>query len=35
MDAVTLSIDGVEIKVAGGTTILEAALSRGIYIPHL
>ena len=28
-------IDGQEITAAGGTTVLEAALAAGIYIPHL
>ena len=35
MDRVTLNIDGSEIVVASGTTILEAALQNNIYIPHL
>jgi formate dehydrogenase major subunit len=34
-DLITLTIDGVEVKAAPGTTILRAALERGIYIPHL
>lgn len=32
---VTLTIDGKSVAVAGGKTILEAALENGIYIPHL
>ena len=32
---VTLNIDGRTICVPEGTTILDAALSAGIHIPHL
>ncbi|MCR5526027.1 MAG: FAD-dependent oxidoreductase [Lachnospiraceae bacterium] len=32
---VTLVIDGVTIKTTSDTTILDAALANGIYIPHL
>ena len=35
MESVTLTIDGREINVPSGTSILEAALAEGIYIPHL
>ena len=35
MDEVTLKIDGLDVKAAPGTTILEAALANGVYIPHL
>lgn len=35
MDRITLTIDGSDIVAHGGTTILEAALQNGIYIPHL
>jgi formate dehydrogenase alpha subunit len=35
MDKITLTIDGLEITADKGTTILEAALDNGIYIPHL
>jgi formate dehydrogenase alpha subunit len=35
MDRITLNIDGSDIVVDGGTSILEAALKNGIYIPHL
>lgn len=34
-EVVTLSIDGREIAVPRGTTVLRAALAHGIYIPHL
>ncbi len=34
-DLVTLNIDGIEVKVEAGTTILEAARSVGIDIPTL
>ncbi len=34
-DEVSLSIDGTEVSVPAGTTILLAALSVGIDIPHL
>ena len=33
MDTVTLTIDGREITVKKGTTILQAALANGIQIP--
>ena len=32
---VTITIDGVELQVEQGTNVLEAALTNGIYIPHL
>ncbi len=32
---VRLHIDGTEISATDGTTVLEAALAQGIYIPHL
>ena len=35
MDKITLTIDGQEIHVPAGATILEAAKSAGIYIPIL
>ena len=35
MDDARLMIDGQEITAAGGTSVLEAALGAGIYIPHL
>jgi formate dehydrogenase alpha subunit len=35
VDRLTLTIDGVEIQADPGTTLLEAALGAGIYIPHL
>jgi len=35
MDKVTLTIDGLEITVDKGITVLEAALENDIYIPHL
>ncbi|MFC1782924.1 formate dehydrogenase subunit alpha [Planctomycetota bacterium] len=35
MDKVKLSIDGVAITAEKGKTILETALQKGIYIPHL
>lgn len=35
MDKVNLVIDGVQISASEGTTILEAALANGIYIPHI
>lgn len=35
MATVTFNIDGRDITVGKGTTILEAALNNGIYIPHL
>jgi predicted molibdopterin-dependent oxidoreductase YjgC len=35
MDQVALKIDGLDINAAEGTTVLEAALENGIYIPHL
>jgi len=34
-DQVTLTIDGVDVTVPRGTSILEAALGAGIDIPHL
>jgi formate dehydrogenase (NADP+) alpha subunit len=34
-NAVTLTIDGVEVETAAGATILEAAQKNGIYIPTL
>jgi predicted molibdopterin-dependent oxidoreductase YjgC len=33
--AISLTIDGVKVEVAEGTTVLEAALKAGIYIPTL
>jgi len=35
MDKIALTIDGLDIVADRGTTILEAALQNGIYIPHL
>ncbi len=35
MEEITLSIDGKELTVQKGLTILEAALQNNIYIPHL
>ncbi len=35
MDAVTIKINGTEVKATAGQTLLEAALDNGIYIPHL
>jgi len=35
MDTVSLSIDGQQVEVPAGTTILEAARKAGIYIPTL
>jgi len=35
METVTLTIDGMEVRTQKGASILEAALARGIYIPHL
>ena len=35
MDKIALRIDGLDIIADKGTTILEAALKNGIYIPHL
>ena len=35
MDKVTLTIDGLKVTVDKGTTVLNAALQNGIYIPHL
>ncbi|MCX7914188.1 MAG: FAD-dependent oxidoreductase [Thermodesulfovibrionales bacterium] len=32
---ITISINGNEIKTTEGTTVLEAAIKAGIYIPHL
>lgn len=34
-DAITLTVDGKEIKARKGMSVLEAALGAGIYIPHL
>lgn len=34
-ELITLTIDGVEVKAAPGTSVLRAALASGIYIPHL
>ena len=34
-DHLTLTIDDVQLGAAPGTTVLEAALAAGIYIPHL
>lgn len=35
MDAITLNIDGHEVKTERGKSVLQAALDAGIYIPHL
>ena len=35
MTMVNLIIDETEVSAAGGTTVLEAALEAGIYIPHI
>ena len=35
MSDIRLTIDGAEFKAPAGSTILEAALANGIYIPHL
>jgi len=35
METVTLTINGKEVKAKKGTTVLEAALDSGIYIPNL
>ena len=35
VDDATLTIDGQQVAAAPGTTVLEAALAAGIYIPHL
>jgi NADH dehydrogenase/NADH:ubiquinone oxidoreductase subunit G len=35
MDTVNLSIDGQQVQVPAGSTILEAARSADIYIPTL
>lgn len=35
MDKITLTIDGQDITVKKGATVLEAALQNGIHIPHL
>ena len=32
---VTLNIDGISVRAAAGTTVLEAALAADIYIPNL
>jgi formate dehydrogenase (NADP+) alpha subunit len=34
-ELINLTIDGVDIKTAPGTSVLRAALENGIYIPHL
>jgi len=34
-DEVNLTIDGTTVRAAAGSTVLEAALAAGIYIPHL
>lgn len=34
-DEITLTIDGVKVRAAPGTNILDAALAHDIYIPHL
>jgi NADH dehydrogenase/NADH:ubiquinone oxidoreductase subunit G len=34
-DNVTLTVDGLEISVPAGTTVLDACLDHGIYIPNL
>ncbi|PIU22767.1 MAG: 2Fe-2S ferredoxin [Chloroflexi bacterium CG_4_9_14_3_um_filter_45_9] len=35
MDKVSFTIDGLEVVVDNGTSVLEAALRNNIYIPHL
>ncbi len=35
MPKITINIDGREFQVNSGTSVLETALSHGIYIPHL
>ena len=35
VDRITFRIDGLQITAEPGTTVLEAALQNGIYIPHL
>jgi len=35
LDAITLNIDGHEVKAEKGKSVLQAALDAGIYIPHL
>ena len=35
MDTVAITIDGRDIHAKSGTSVLEAALAEGIYIPHL
>ena len=35
MDSVNFSINGVQVTAASDQTVLEAALTNGIYIPHL
>lgn len=35
MDTITFSIDGKSIEAEEGSTILDAALEAGIYVPHL
>lgn len=34
-ELINLTVDGVDIKAAPGTSVLRAALENGIYIPHL
>ena len=34
-DEITLTIDGVEVKTAPGTNVLQAAMDAGIYVPYL
>ena len=34
-DEITLTIDGVEVKTAPGTNVLQAAMNAGIYVPYL
>jgi formate dehydrogenase major subunit len=35
MDKLTITIDGAKVTTSKGTTVLQAALDNGIYIPHL
>ena len=35
MDEITLTIDGQEVQVEKGATVLESAQATGIYIPTL
>src|SRR3990172_6358113 len=35
METIKLIIDGREVEVSGGKSVLEAALEAGIYVPHL